>query len=281
MKRTLIFLFIVFCLFSLTYAFSIENYEIILEQVDYHNTIEFVKLNLMNLSENEITYSVFGRIEDPYVICKDRRLDFDYFYINSTSNIKIQLDNCTELSIRFRDNDLITKNKEYLFFNTIRFPFKTQKFNLCFKLPEGAKISEQGFFPRDGETKTDGKRIIICWTRYNLENEEIPFSVYFEPIFNFNFVFISILLLSIFFILISFHFYRQRKIYFLKGFSEDEKKVLQILMKQKKEYQNKIRKELKISRAKMTRIVSDLVKKNVIIKERKGRKNKLIFKELH
>ncbi|MCW1309887.1 MAG: hypothetical protein QXP04_04300, partial [Candidatus Nanoarchaeia archaeon] len=90
-----------------------------------------------------------------------------------------------------------------------------------------------------------------------------------------------ILLIATISLIFIYYFYKKRSTYFLKGFSEDERKVVQILMERKFEYQNKIRKELKLSRAKMTRIVTDLVKKDIIIKERKGRKNKLIFKELH
>ncbi|MCW1296267.1 MAG: hypothetical protein OH319_01140 [Candidatus Parvarchaeota archaeon] len=278
--RNLSLFFIFLYLFSYTHAFSIQNYEIVLEAINYNKILEFVQLEIRDLTEDKITYVIFGDVNDVYVLCNDKRLEFDVSFVNGTSYINIYPKNCTDIKIRFWKNDLITRNEEYLFFTIVQIPIETPRFNLCFKLPSGTKISHGGFFPRNGVMSTDGEKIIVCWNMYDVKGE-IPFSVYFEPMFNLEIFLFFILLIVTISIIFIYYFYKKRSTYFLKGFSEDERKVVQILMERKFEYQNKIRKELKLSRAKMTRIVTDLVKKDIIIKERKGRKNKLIFKELH
>ncbi len=66
---------------------------------------------------------------------------------------------------------------------------------------------------------------------------------------------------------------------FERGFSEDERRLLLILAKEKRIMQNKVGKELKFSRAKMTRLVKKLEAKGLVEKERVGRTNRLFYKK--
>jgi uncharacterized membrane protein len=64
----------------------------------------------------------------------------------------------------------------------------------------------------------------------------------------------------------------------MSGFFDDEKLVVKYLQKNNPAYQNKVGKEFKFSRAKMTRIVKKLEHRGLVKKERRGRTNRLEWK---
>ncbi|MCK5023460.1 MAG: MarR family transcriptional regulator [Candidatus Aenigmarchaeota archaeon] len=88
-----------------------------------------------------------------------------------------------------------------------------------------------------------------------------------------------VILFGVVFAFVTTHLRRKVESEFMRGFSEDERKVLTILSQKKICMQKKLEKEFGFSRAKMTRIVKSLECKGLVEKEKIGRTNRLFYKK--
>ena len=143
-------------------------------------------------------------------------------------------------------------------------------------LPLGYTLYDNSFKPSNGEIRSDGRNIILYWAESNVDS--VLFSVKFVAPRQEQSVWIAVIAIlagSLLFIYLYFH--ERRKEDMLFGFRHDEKIVINYIQEKKIALQRDLEEQFKFSRAKATRIVSKLVEKGLIKKQRYGRTNKLTW----
>jgi len=176
---------------------------------------------------------------------------------------------------------------KYVFKSSVKSPLETKKMVVTARLSEGfvlidpndRSVSLPPYSPESGKKSSDGRRIYVIWERADVEKGDgIDISVVFErmrgrggidPLYFFG---AGIIVLGFLFILI------------LRGMRnseiptmilrEDEKKVIDIL----KEHGNSCKQKVIVdesgySKAKVSRLVSDLEARGLLKVERRGRTN--------
>lgn len=143
------------------------------------------------------------------------------------------------------------------------------------KLPAGFGLYEDSYRPAGASTISDGRRIILAW---NLSDaRSVFFSVKFTQLQESS---LPIAVSSLFAgvaIFLFLYFRQKTKEEFIKGFREDEKRVVEYLQERGQALQSDLQKEFHFSRAKATRIVMHLEQKGLLRKQRYGRTNRLFW----
>ncbi|MBI3412934.1 MAG: hypothetical protein HY051_02525 [Candidatus Aenigmarchaeota archaeon] len=169
------------------------------------------------------------------------------------------------------------------------------------KLPEGKGLIKPGdsqtaggllpYAPADGETRTDGRRILLDWARNNFKaGDLLSISVVYENIQILPFSnLLPVLAASIVILIgVSVYLYRKKnKIIFkteetldsvLPILKEDERKVIDCLLSDNGEkMQRKIVYETNFSKAKVSRLINDLKKRGIVGVEERGRTNRVFL----
>ena len=191
------------------------------------------------------------------------------------------------IGLNFETKDLITKIENVFYFNGDFSVWEDIKEAfIVVRLPEGYVLSEKSsILPKDAIITSDekGRRIVIVWRLNDVSaSQPLKFQLAFEPTF-----FISpFLRLAAIFGLFSFSFLfiYLRKIkkpadVILSVLDEYERKVFEIVRKEKQVRQRKIVNETNFSKAKVSRIVKNLEKRGLIEVEKRGRTNILRIKK--
>jgi uncharacterized membrane protein len=164
---------------------------------------------------------------------------------------------------------------------TLRLPLGTA-------LVEESKLSRTGlrsFDPDFGREGTDGRRIFISWTFDKpILGQSINAYAIYEAIFPIDqFTFFVIIITAIIVAFISFLIMLSRKQKvrdILPVLTDGERKVMIILLREKGTVdQRTIVKETDFSKAKVTRVINDLVARGIIEKISRGRKNLIKLKK--
>ncbi|MFH0890075.1 MAG: hypothetical protein V1836_02950 [Candidatus Aenigmatarchaeota archaeon] len=174
--------------------------------------------------------------------------------------------------------------------------------SIVVRLPEGKGLitSEDGiisggllpYAPSYGDTRTDGRRILIDWARNNFTaGDSLSVSAVYENIqINALTTFLP-LFLTIVIILISttVYFYLKKTKVIVRTeetldsvlliLKPDERKVIDCLLSENGEkMQRKIVHETNFSKAKVSRLISDLKRRGIIYVEERGRTNRIFLK---
>jgi uncharacterized membrane protein len=267
-------------------AYEIEKYEIyfsILENLEVKEEISIIFRGELN--ETILNYLVVGDVSNLRINSLEKELDYELKKTENKYQIKIYVPSKTkQILISFITKDLIfARENNYQFFSSFDPPENTKEIDIKISLPRGYVVYTEQIFPSEVNKTTDGEKIYLSWT-FRDRDEEIPISVKFynpyEQRYKDNKLILLIFIVPMIFLIYTIFFYRKKmKEEFLKGFSEDEIKVIEFLMNKKISYQNRIEKEFKFSRAKMTRIIKKLEGKKLVEKERIGRTNKIFWKK--
>jgi len=143
------------------------------------------------------------------------------------------------------------------------------------KLPEGYLVYQGSYRPATASIVSDGRRIILNW---NLTSDDVLFSVKYAKPGQENSIWIAVIaVLAGSLLFVYMYFKQRRKEDILFGFRHDEKLTLNYIEQKKVALQSDLEHEFKFSRAKTTRIVSKLVEKGLVRKQRYGRTNKLTW----
>jgi DNA-binding MarR family transcriptional regulator len=201
---------------------------------------------------------------------------FNIVQEGSSSVIEVFPKNDTYVEIAFSSREqVIGSDGTYQFFIELALGLSVKALHADVVLPQGFVI--ESFYPQENsEIRSDGRSIILSW---DFENpQSLPLFVRYRSTQATPYAFVGLLAVIIVFALAGIFYYRTRaKGEFLKGFFEDEGKVVSFMMRNKIAYQNKVEQEFHFSRPKMTRIVCKLEQKGWVKKERRGRTNKLTW----
>lgn len=168
----------------------------------------------------------------------------------------------------------------------------SNKFSVIIRLPFGTALAESTklagtglnpFEPASASQGSDGRRIFVVW-RYEKPQlgETADFTVVYEYVspsdFNVFILIISAVVIA-FLVFLIFFFHRTRVHNILPVLTDNERKVIEILIRDKKADQRAIVKETDFSKAKVSRIIQDLEKRGLVEKKPKGRTNIITLKK--
>lgn len=288
-KLVLSLLFLAFISTASATAITHENVTI-----DLADSSVEVNLEVEELTSESLTYVVGypisnldGLIDGENADCyiKDLQIGSEiHCQTNSTENFTAEFD--------FTASDISTRrgNINYFQFSRI-FRVPTDKYRLKVVLPEDASIvnedniSQPSIYPENGQTGSNGQRIFVVWnTLPELGGEPTTFSIFYnDPEDSISlFQYIGIGLLVVLLALLSYTVWsRISKLDISETYedlNEDQEDIIELLVKNEGSMlQKDVVDSSEYSKAKVSGLVSELVDKGVIEKEKEGRSNKLII----
>lgn len=174
------------------------------------------------------------------------------------------------------DNMIFHLDSVEHFFTEFSFDNTVQNLTASLKLPVGYTLYDNSYKPQSGEIISDGRSIILQW--YETDVDNILFSVKFmKPRQEFGLWLATIAVLTASLLFVYFYFRNKRSEDFMFGFRHDEKVAIDYIREKRVALQRDLEEKFKFSRAKATRIVSKLVEKGLVRKQRYGRTNKLTW----
>ncbi len=252
---------------------------------------------LLNYSDYTMhsDYFIFSDITDVSVFADGKRIDCKIQKEQFGTSIICNNIYAKSIVYNFKAYDLVRNLKDLLMFN-YRFSINqlTNNVRIRVTLPLGAalikeeEIIKTGFHrfePVWGIEGTDGRNIYIEWRveKPELADSYNVYVVYEEmfPLFAFLFL-VPIPIIIIIAIIIIFYFYHKKHSVknILPVLTDDERKIMEILLREKKPIdQRQIVKEMDYSKAKVSRLIQNLVDRGLIEKIIKGRKNIIKLKK--
>ncbi len=239
-------------------------------------------------------YFVLAKLTEVGVLADDKFVDYKLSQPALGTSIVAEGINASRVEYRFRALGLVT---DLYGFGNFKYRFSVtevaDRFRLAVKLPLGfglvekQKLQNTGinqFEPEWGLEGSDGRRIYVSW---ELEKPKIgqtlDVSVLQERVLEINQVVQNLVIVVLATVILIFVVHLRRRSYaeVLPVLTEGERKVMEILLKEKKDVdQRRIVKELDYSKAKVSRIVQNLVQSGLIESIRKGRNNLLRLRKM-
>ena len=241
----------------------------------------------------------------------------DYFVAARATNIEVLADNNTidcdvtqeigtsivcevlakKFVYKFHVKNLVSTIGELQYRRVFRYAFSitqsVEKVHAVVKFPLGAALVEDGklqgtgltpFDPDFGREGSDGRRIFISWTfdKPTL-GQTINISAIYELLGFDTFTLFFIVLafvIAAFFLFVIFIFKKRSVRDMLPVLTDGERKVMEIILREKGEVdQRVIVKETDFSKAKVSRIINDLMSRGLVEKISRGRKNLIKLKK--
>ncbi len=287
-------------------AAAIQFYEITTEILDTGQTKNQVKIAFDVDSPLKIDYPIIGDVTD-FNWAANFNTSCALAKRGIASVITCDLENVTRttrsLSFNYTVNGFVKqleKNKWiYRFDYQSSVPVTT--LSITVKLPEGKGLINREdtqtaagllpYAPADGDTRTDGRRILVDWARNNFTaGDSLSISVVYENIQTLAFSNLLPLFAALIVILavISTYLYLKKNKIIIKMeesldsvlpiLTPDERKVIDCLLAENGEkMQRKIVNETNFSKAKVSRLIKDLKGRGIIGVEEKGRTNRIFL----
>ena len=158
-------------------------------------------------------------------------------------------------------------------------------------------LASNAVFPKPSKLETDGQRLIILWERYNLKKDD-NFSALVTYKFERSNALLYVIILSIIFIgIIAYIIYKKPRVKTIikrpkvrikkvvkevgieKYLKEDEEQVVNILKQKEGQCdQGTLRVITGFSKAKLSGLLKELEERNIVYKEKRGKKNLVFLK---
>lgn len=280
--KTKIITLIFVCLFlvSLVSADNIAQYEIVADRIE-------VNLNFENADNLEVKI--------PYE-ASELKVNTDYTLEEGSLYNTLKINSASNLNIAYSTESLIDKSGSTRYF-TLKNKFDNP-IDIEIHLDEGEVLVEEGIlFPSPDEIETDGRRIILNYN--NFEQEDIL--IEYEIVKKGSKILYWLILLLVFAIILV-YLLQNRKFKkelkkvkekskskkskgkkeqeIMKNLYEDEKEIVQYLLKRKKNeaWTKEIAREVGISKVKLSRKLRSLKAKGVVEKIPYGNENRIRLK---
>jgi len=235
-------------------------------------------------------YYVLAKIGNVDILANEEHIQCSVSERGLGTSIVCEDINTRKIEYRFKTRDLVSISDNLRIFR-YRFPITrlTNNFSATIKLPLGSflvdisRLEGTGLLPYEpsfGEQGSDGRRIFVKW---DLEKPKVGDSLNTSVIY--EQVIASELLIAIgtgiIFLIIAAIMFLTRKRGMkdiLPVLTEGERKVMEILLRDKEVDQKIIVKECDFSKSKVSRIIHDLEKRDLVSRIPKGRKNLITLK---
>jgi uncharacterized membrane protein len=263
-------------------ALEISEYNISFEVLPDMKVSETVSITFPQpLNETAMNYIVAGSVSDVSITNGKAAMDYTLEKKENGIVVKFQAPAGTEsLFISFVSNDLVFSGDGVYSFFTSLTPPEAGAVTLKAYLPKGFAIYRNVVYPDGYSIMSDGEMIYLQWDATGAGEIPVSFKFYSTRT-DYSMMVFAATSITAAGLLAYLVFYYRRKVRreFVRGFSEDERKILSALAERKTCMQNKLERECEFSRAKMTRVVKKLEGKGLVEKERVGRTNRLFYRK--
>ncbi|MCJ7816812.1 MAG: MarR family transcriptional regulator [Candidatus Aenigmarchaeota archaeon] len=264
-------------------AAEISRYEITFDIQPSGEVKEEIQIAFAQpVGESYFTYMFAGDISDLRISSWNQSLEYQIEKAGEQYTVRFLVPSGTmEIFISFVSKDLVFwKGNVMQFFTNFQPPAGLRNASILVKLPQGFSVYRDMCSPENHTKITDGTRISIIWSIEN-PGEDIPVSVKMQsPYQSADFLLLPAIV-AVFaagFVWLFFWNRKKSQQAFLRGFTEDERKVVEVMRQRKSCYQNRLVKELGFSKAKMSRIAQKLEKKGLIEREKAGKNKRIEWK---
>lgn len=312
-KKILVIMLFVMSI-SLVHAQEIESYnaKIFLKAPNFFlgslEAQEEISLHIKNTHSTPLTefsYPISDQVDNIEVYNPEGNVKFRTLKSGERSYITVKFKDpippggSTILTYKFLCSSQLKKSGGIYIFNTKHSILANVKnYELRIVLPEGYVLTELGAYPGAGQITSDGKRVILVWDipePYKLPDQFRKFEavVLFKKAGSVGGIFYILLLLGAMLFGVIFHervkriangllsyFDIKRRIYGkIEMLKEDEQAILKIVVENDGIDQREIQRITGFSKAKVSKILSELEKRGMIRKEQVGRRNKIYLTE--
>ncbi len=291
MMRKILFFAVVLLLLPVTQAaVTLRDWEVEVSLEDQSSSWTVVLRYKENITKSD--YFVLGKITDVDVIADELPIKCVVTERVGTSIVCDGI-NARKMTYKFRLLEPPTNFRDFQIFRyRLSITQLTDRFSMVVKLPLGAALVENTklegttlnrFEPTFGSEGSDGRRIFVEWV-FNEPQLGLTydFSVVYEgllPISEFPFAPVVGLFLIVVAVGAILYMRRSEMREILPVLTEGERKVVEILLREKKEVDQRIIvRELDYSKSKVSRIVKNLMERGLVEKTPKGRTNLLRLK---
>ncbi|MGC9310733.1 MAG: helix-turn-helix transcriptional regulator [Candidatus Aenigmatarchaeota archaeon] len=264
------------------------EYDVSVEVFEDYTVTETVNLQF----EEEVdtfNYYVLHPLENVGVFAGGKEIDCDRGREVRGTQITCEGFRSSEVTLKMDYYGLIEKRGGFLMvYDTYIFSTPSDRFRFGLTLPRGYVIAENvseldlfPYSPADAVQSTDGRRISLIWEREPALGETFSFYVVYEQVFEperDNTRIYVLLLLAVIIILAGLYFRRKPT---LKeyGLNDDERKILNVLLKENRISQKKIARETGFSKAHVSRLAKDMEERGLIRRKKTGRTYEVILKK--
>jgi uncharacterized membrane protein len=233
-----------------------------------------ITIDFTNETTGEINYTLGAFARDVAVTDGSKPVEYKLVNENGIEILVIQTQETRKLVIDYTVVDVVFRSDSVHHFFT-EVSFDADRITARAKLPAGFGLYDQSYKPEGADIVSDGQRVILLW---NSLPSDVFFSIKFVQLNHGTPVIAHIAALLVIAI-VAFYVYHRRRVKeeFVKGFRDDERKVIEYMQQHKYALQRDIQKLFAFSRAKATRIIYTLEKKGLLRKKRYGRTNKLYW----
>ncbi len=281
------YLLILFVILLSTSGFSalIDEMNVYINPEDQRTKVNYEIKYLVN--QTTISIITFYNAYDVVVSSGGKTLDCNVLRKSVGTVIVCKDVNTDNVNISLYTDELVKSRNGVRYLN-FEMPINNpiNKTNVKIELPSGfvivdeeklADINIKPFYPENGKTETTGRTISIVWEISKPDlGKNLRFYVYYEQASRMNIALWSFLILLLFgVIIIAVLRRRAGPEVILAALSEDEKLIMEIILKKKTLYQKDIVNETGFSKAKVSRILKSFEERGLIKRERRGRKSKI------
>ncbi len=235
---------------------------------------ETITIDFANATTGEINYTLGAFARNVVVTDGVKAVPFHLVNENGVEILVITAQEVKRLEIDYTIAEVIFKSDSiYHFFTELS--FAADQLTARVKLPAGYGLFDNSYNPAGADIVSDGQRVILVWN--NLPSS-VFFSVKFVQLNQGTPVIAGLAAILVIAIAVFYFYYKKRvKQEFVKGFRDDERKVVEYMQQHRYAVQRDVQKMFIFSRAKATRVIHVLEKKGLIKKKRYGRTNKLYW----
>lgn len=287
MRKALCLIFVLF-LASSAASSSIESENV---TVDLENKHVEVDTYVKELTSSTYTYITSYPVEnvEATINGQDVECETSYLQVGTEISCDTELRNNFNVHMEFSENGLTSiRNNAEIFTYSQSIYRPTDEFNLRVLLPSGSGLIDQNnastpvVSPSNHEVGSNGQQIFVEWNKTPQIGETLRFNLMYETLSTTtNYLLVAGLIVVAFLLGLGGYSVWRRKnrddideIY--DDLSDDEIDIVELLVENEGEMlQKDVVDSSKYSKAKISGLVSSLVDKEVLTKEKEGRSNKL------
>jgi len=279
-------LFVYFFIFLLTFSLANALY---VQEFDLDNKLVTILIRFDNKENFNFILDLPKDVTKINTLLDNEAKNFELI----NNRVKI-FGSAREIEISYNSDSYIEKAKK-IYFTTEVISLLNDNLEIKVILPEGATLDksfskdlrEISAYPTPDDITTNGKNLILTWNYNANANERFPlFIIYNEPRFNYLYIIISLVIL----ILLGYYISKKNKKIIktkkvkvredIEKYLKEEEKLIVSILKQKQGQceQATLVTLTNMSKASLSRVLSELEKRNIIFKEKKGNKNLVILK---
>ena len=291
MKKITIFSFILTFLWFIPITFAQIQFYGIQINPDENGECDVKLVITFEKPEKILSFDIIGRIENLTAFSSSGPINCNV-EVKGISSVTCEF-NLTEkkrtVELSFKTRDFIrTLDSKYFFATDLSLNKNISSVSVSLKLPEGMVLAGENIteskisFPENATAVSDGRRIIIFWKLSNIKaTQPLRFQVLYERIISpptirtSHIIILGLVIASVLGVFYVKYFRKPEKVV-LSVLDEYERKVMNSIIASGGETtQKKVVRETNLSKAKVSRVVKDLVSRGLIEVERIGRTNRL------